>query len=107
MNIETAAQYCSRIDFEEGEAWSNDYEELAIKMQEYAEYYHQAKLKLLGIDDADTRFYIRSKCCKTLVSDRWYDEEEADKKVKTYNNEAIVMGSEVRYEKVPIELNVR
>jgi len=51
MKIETAAEYCSRIDFEEGEAWSNDYEELAVKMQEYAEYYHQAKLKLLGIGD--------------------------------------------------------
>jgi predicted AAA+ superfamily ATPase len=36
-------EFCNKTDEEEGEAWSNDYITLAEKMQEYAEYYHQAK----------------------------------------------------------------
>lgn len=43
--METAKQFCERTDREEGEAWSNDYVELAVKMQEYAEYYHREMTK--------------------------------------------------------------
>ena len=40
-SMETAKEFCDRIDKEEGEAWSNDYKTLSKKMQEYAEYYHE------------------------------------------------------------------
>ena len=33
---ETAEQFCSRIDNEEGESWSNDYTGLIEKLEEYA-----------------------------------------------------------------------
>lgn len=44
--IETAEEFCERIDEEEGEAWCNTYDGLPKKMQEYAEYYHQEMIKI-------------------------------------------------------------
>ena len=34
--METAKEYCKRLDNELGEWWSNDYDELPKRMQEYA-----------------------------------------------------------------------
>jgi len=54
--IETAEEFCNRINEEEGESWSADYIALAEKMEEYAKYYHTEMTKnndyLIGCDTA-------------------------------------------------------
>lgn len=45
VKIESATDFCERLDKEIGEYWSNDPIELPMRIQEYAENYHKAKLK--------------------------------------------------------------
>ena len=47
-------------------------------------------------------FWIRSKYCRTLVSDKAYESTEADQEVKKLNENALYQGLEVRFEKVRI-----
>lgn len=47
--IPTAKEFCENIDREEGEAWSNDYEELPLRMIEFAKLHVEALRKeILG-----------------------------------------------------------
>lgn len=41
----TAEDFCKYLDEQHGEAWSNDYEDLSNRMQEYAEIYYKQKIK--------------------------------------------------------------
>ena len=42
-----AIEFCKKLDNEFGETWSNDYQELPEKMEEYAKIYHEQQLKIL------------------------------------------------------------
>jgi len=44
-----AIEFCKILDEELGEYWSNDYDELPEKMEEYAKIYHEQQLKILNI----------------------------------------------------------
>jgi hypothetical protein len=53
--MESAKEFCERLDKETGEWWSNDYEELPKQMQLYAEYYHKCMLESLKKDENEKK----------------------------------------------------
>ena len=55
MKFETAKEYIEYLDEQSGESWSLATDELADAMEDYAEMYHERKLKLLGIADVVRR----------------------------------------------------
>lgn len=43
--IETAQEFCDRMDQEEGKSWNTDDDLLVEKIKQYAEYYHSAMIE--------------------------------------------------------------
>lgn len=58
----------------------------------------------MNIGAVSTRFLVRSKFCLTIVDDIEHNEKYADELVNQLNKEAMQMDSDVRYEKIPVNV---